>query len=104
MAVLKIRLLPDPVLRRKAKRVAAIDPSVKKLIADMLETLHAEPGRAGLAARRGARRGDGRRHLGHLVRRGLLVGTELHHRAVALPAAKYCGGNAFHTLPQDIVE
>lgn len=50
MAVLPIRTLPDPVLRRKTKRVSTIDKSVKKLIADMRETLHAEPGRVGLAA------------------------------------------------------
>ena len=50
MAVLPIRTLPDPILRQKAKRVRAIDRSVKKLIADMLETLHADPGRVGLAA------------------------------------------------------
>ena len=50
MAVLPIRTLPDPVLRQKTKRVSTIDNSVKKLIADMLETLHAEEGRVGLAA------------------------------------------------------
>ena len=50
MAVLSIRTLPDPVLRRKTKRVPTIDKSVKKLIADMRQTLHAEPGRVGLAA------------------------------------------------------
>ena len=50
MAVLPIRTLPDPVLRHKTKRVSTIDKSVKKLIADMRETLHAEPGRVGLAA------------------------------------------------------
>jgi peptide deformylase len=50
MAVLTIRTLPDPVLRRKTKRVSAIDRSVKKLIKDMSETLHAEDGRVGLAA------------------------------------------------------
>ena len=50
MAVLPIRILPDPVLRQKAKRVRTIDRSIKKLIADMLETLHAVPGRVGLAA------------------------------------------------------
>jgi peptide deformylase len=50
MAVLTIRTLPDPVLRRKARRITTIDKSVKKLIADMRETLHAEPGRVGLAA------------------------------------------------------
>jgi peptide deformylase len=50
MAVLPIRTLPDPVLRRKAKRVKIIDGSIKKLIANMLETVRAAPGRAGLAA------------------------------------------------------
>jgi peptide deformylase len=50
MAVLPIRTVPDPVLRQKTKRVNSIDKSVKKLIADMRETLHADPGRVGLAA------------------------------------------------------
>ncbi len=50
MAVLPISTLPDPVLRQKAKRVKNIDGSIKKLIEDMLETVHADPGRAALAA------------------------------------------------------
>ena len=50
MTVLPIRTLPDPMLRQKAKRVRAIDNSIKTLIADMRETLHADPGRVGLAA------------------------------------------------------
>ena len=50
MAVLPIRALPDPVLRQKAKRVKTIDSSIQKLIADMIETMHAVPGRVGLAA------------------------------------------------------
>ncbi len=50
MAVLTIRVLPDPVLRQKARRIRAIDGSIKKLVADMLETVHADPGRVGLAA------------------------------------------------------
>jgi peptide deformylase len=50
MAVLQIRTLPDPILRRKAKRVTKIDASVQKLIDDMIDTLRAEPNRAGLAA------------------------------------------------------
>ena len=50
MTVLPIRTLPDPILRRKTKRVSAIDKSVKKLIANMRETLHADAGRVGLAA------------------------------------------------------
>lgn len=50
MAVLPIRTLPDPILKQKAKKVRTIDRSVKKLIADMRETLHADPVRVGLAA------------------------------------------------------
>jgi len=49
MAVLKIRTLPDPVLRQKAKRVANIDGSIQKLIDDMIDTMHAASG-VGLAA------------------------------------------------------
>ncbi|MGD9115591.1 MAG: peptide deformylase [Dehalococcoidia bacterium] len=50
MAVLPICTLPNPVLRQKAKRVNSIDKATLKLIEDMRETLHAAPGRAGLAA------------------------------------------------------
>jgi peptide deformylase len=49
MAVLKIRTNPDPVLRRKAKKIAAIDDSVRKLIDDMVETMQEACG-VGLAA------------------------------------------------------
>jgi len=49
MAVIPIRELPDPILRQKAKRVRNIDGSIRKLIADMVETMHAAPG-VGLAA------------------------------------------------------
>lgn len=50
MAVLPIRTVPDPILRQKTKRIRTVDKSVKKLIADMQETLHADDGRVGLAA------------------------------------------------------
>jgi peptide deformylase len=49
MAILPIRVAPDPLLRQKAKRVRFIDSSVHKLIANMIETMHAAPG-VGLAA------------------------------------------------------
>ncbi len=49
MAVLPIRVVPDPILRQRAKRVRSIDGSIHKLIGDMLETMHAAPG-VGLAA------------------------------------------------------
>ncbi len=50
MAVLSIRLFPDPTLKQKAKRVRAIDGSIRKLISDMIETMHSVPERVGLAA------------------------------------------------------
>jgi peptide deformylase len=49
MAVLTIRVLGDPVLRRKAGRVAKIDASIQKLIDDMIDTMRAARG-VGLAA------------------------------------------------------
>jgi peptide deformylase len=49
MAILSIRTVPDPILRQKSKRVSTIDGSIHKLIANMIETMHAAPG-VGLAA------------------------------------------------------
>ncbi|MGH2758774.1 MAG: peptide deformylase [Actinomycetota bacterium] len=49
MAVLKIRLYPDPVLREPAAPVTDVDDSVRKLVADLTETMRAAPG-VGLAA------------------------------------------------------
>jgi len=49
MTIQRIRTLPDPVLRQKAKRVASIDGSIQKLIDDMVETMRAASG-VGLAA------------------------------------------------------
>ena len=49
MAVVPIRLYPDPILKQKSKRVRIIDSSIQKLIDDMLETMHSASG-VGLAA------------------------------------------------------
>ena len=49
MAILKIRTLPDPVLRQKARKVSKIDGSIQKLIDDMIDTMHTNAG-VGLAA------------------------------------------------------
>jgi len=49
MSVLKILKFPDPRLRTKAAPVAAVDDEIKRLVADMLETMYAAPG-IGLAA------------------------------------------------------
>lgn len=46
---MKVRTLPDPVLRQKAKKVANIDGSIQKLIDDMIDTMRAVHG-VGLAA------------------------------------------------------
>ena len=49
MAIIPIRVAPDPVLRQKAKRVNAFDGSIRKLVEDMQATMRAAPG-VGLAA------------------------------------------------------
>lgn len=49
MGARDIRVLPDPVLRQKAKKVTKIDKSVQQLIDDMIETMRAAAG-VGLAA------------------------------------------------------
>lgn len=49
MAVHSIRVLGDPVLREKAKRVRRIDESIQRLIDDMFESMYAANG-VGLAA------------------------------------------------------
>ena len=45
----EIRLWPDPVLRRRAVPVDAVDASVRALVNDMFETMYEAPG-VGLAA------------------------------------------------------
>ncbi len=49
MAILRILHYPEPVLAKKAVPVAAVNDEIKKLAADMAETMYAAPG-VGLAA------------------------------------------------------
>jgi peptide deformylase len=49
MAILPIRLYPDPVLRARCAEVDSFDAQLERLIADMVETMHTAPG-IGLAA------------------------------------------------------
>jgi peptide deformylase len=49
MAVLEIITHPDPVLRRKARKVNDFGPKLQTLIDDMVETMRSAPG-VGLAA------------------------------------------------------
>lgn len=49
MAILQVLYHPDPRLRIKAAPVAVVDDEVRRLAADMMETLYAAPG-IGLAA------------------------------------------------------
>lgn len=49
MAILSIRVLPEPILRQKSKRVRVIDGSIQRLISNMIETMHSTGG-VGLAA------------------------------------------------------
>lgn len=49
MSILTIRLFGDPILRQKARPVTEFDERLRRLAADMLETMRAAPG-LGLAA------------------------------------------------------
>lgn len=49
MATFPIRVFGDPVLRTPAKPVDEIDDKIRKLVADMIETMYEAPG-VGLAA------------------------------------------------------
>ncbi len=49
MAILNILEYPDPRLRTKAEPIVAVDDELRRLAADMLETMYAAPG-IGLAA------------------------------------------------------
>jgi peptide deformylase len=49
VTVRPIRYLGDPVLRQPAKRVRQVDDAIRRLIADMIESMHAAQG-VGLAA------------------------------------------------------
>jgi peptide deformylase len=49
MGIRKIITLPDPVLRKKARKVAEFGPEVQKLIDDMIDTMREAPG-VGLSA------------------------------------------------------
>ncbi|MGY1616344.1 peptide deformylase [Geodermatophilus sp. SYSU D00691] len=49
MSVTPIRLMGDPVLRRRAEEVVDFDAELRQLVADLTDTMHAAGG-AGLAA------------------------------------------------------
>ncbi len=49
MAILKLKYYPDKVLKQKAKKITSFDASVRKLAADMLDTMYQSSG-VGLAA------------------------------------------------------
>lgn len=49
MAIRKIRVVPDPVLRTPCDEIREITPSIHNLVEDLLETVN-DPGRAGLSA------------------------------------------------------
>jgi len=44
-----MRIVPDPILRQKAKKMGKIPANMKKLVSNMVETMHGEHG-VGLAA------------------------------------------------------
>ena len=50
MAIRQLRLEDDPILRKQCKEVKIIDDKIKGLLDDMMDTLHATPNGAALAA------------------------------------------------------
>ena len=44
MAVLPIRIFGDPVLKQRTPDVETVDESIRRLVDDMIETMHAAPG------------------------------------------------------------
>lgn len=50
MAVLPIRLFPDPVLKEKSAPVEGVTAEVSALIADLVETMRSGPGGVGISA------------------------------------------------------
>ncbi len=49
MAILDLRTLPDPILKKTSKEVTAVDTELQKFMDDMLETMYSDDG-IGLAA------------------------------------------------------
>ena len=49
MAIMEMRLLPDPILRKQAKKVAKVTPQLTTLVENMVETMRDQRG-VGLAA------------------------------------------------------
>ncbi len=49
MAILKIVKYPDPILKQKTQPITSVDENIRRLAADMAETMYAAPG-VGLAA------------------------------------------------------
>lgn len=50
MAIRQLRIEDDPILRKNCKEVKAVDEKIKGLLDDMMDTLHATPNGAALAA------------------------------------------------------
>ncbi len=50
MPVQKILLYPHPILKKMCRPVAAIDPEIRGLVRDLIDTMHAGPGSVGVAA------------------------------------------------------
>lgn len=83
MTVRPIRVLGDPVLRTPAEPVTSFDAALRRLVADLLDTIRGAPGRAavaapqiGVSARVFAYDADGYR--GHLVNPVVeVVGAEI---------------------------
>jgi peptide deformylase len=106
MTIRPIRLLGDPVLRTPADPVTAFDAGLRRLVADLMDTLLGAPGRAGVAAPQigvSARvfvfDAGGRR--GHLVNPTIEVSAQRQdgdEGCLSLPGLSFPTPRALHTV------
>jgi peptide deformylase len=106
VAVRRIRLWGDPVLRTPAEPVADFDGGIRALVTDLMDTLLGAPGRAGVAAPQigvSARvfvfDAGGRR--GHLINPTLELSTQMQdgdEGCLSVPDLSFPTPRAMHTV------
>jgi peptide deformylase len=110
MAMRRIRLLGDPVLRTPCDPVVAFDAELRDLVTDLMDTLLGAPGRAGLAANQigvGARvfawNADG--SVGHIVNPSLVVSEDSQdgeEGCLSIPDLYYPTRRAMHATARGV--
>lgn len=107
MTIRPIRLLGDPVLRTPAEPITSFDAQLRELVADLMDTVRAAPGRAAVAAPQigvAARvfGYDLAGHSGHVVNPGVeVVGADTQadeEGCLSLPGLSFVTPRAWHVV------